>query len=191
MRSKMLAVAALAMLLAPVASSAGGGRWLHIRVDESGPGGEKVRVNVPLSMVETMLPLIEDGEFSGGKFRLNDHDLDAVKLRAIWKAVREAEEGEYITVESDDENVRVSRSGAYLHVNVDERGDDGDDVKVRIPTRVLDALLAGPGEELDLIAAIRALGDNSDGELVRVDGQNERVRIWVDASNVGEESSTK
>jgi len=191
MRSKLLAVAALTMLLAPVAAFAAEGRWIHIRVDKSGLDGEKVRVNVPLSMIETLLPLIEDEKFSGGKFRFNDHDMDAVKLRAIWKAVRGAEEGEYITVESDDENVRVSRAGAYLHVNVDETKADGDDVHVRIPTMVMDALLSGPGDELDLIAAIRALGDHGDGELVRVDSQDENVRIWVDASHVGEEKPTK
>lgn len=191
MRPKLLAVAALTLLLAPVAAFAAGGRWIHIRVDKSGHEGEKVRVNVPLSMIETLLPLLEDDEFSDGKFRLNDHDMDAVKLRAIWKAVREADEGEFITVESDDESVRVSRAGGYLHLNVDETTADGDDVQVRIPTKVMDALLSGQGEELDLIAAIRALGDHGDGELVRVDSQDEKVRIWVDTSNVGEESSTK
>jgi hypothetical protein len=117
--------------------------------------------------------------------------MDAVKLRAIWKAVRQAEEGEYITVESDGENVRVSRTGAYFHVNVDETTEDGEDVHVRIPTLVMDALLSGSGDELDLIAAVRALGDQGDGELVRVDSQDEKVRIWVDASHIGEESSTK
>ncbi|MDZ4805511.1 MAG: hypothetical protein SGI90_11685 [Candidatus Eisenbacteria bacterium] len=191
MRSTMLAVAALTLLLAPVAALAAGNRWLHIRVDESGRGGEKVRVNVPLSMVETLLPLIEDDDFSGGKIRFNDHDLNAVKLRAIWKAVRAAGEGEYITVESDDEIVRVSRAGAYLHINVDETDADGEDVHVRIPTLVMDALLSGPGDELDLVAAIKVLDENGDGELIRVKGQDESVRIWVDASNVGEESSTK
>jgi hypothetical protein len=189
MRSKMLAVAALLVLAAPVASAADKGRWLHIRVDESGPGGEKVRVNVPLSMVETLLPLMEDdGDFNGGRIRLNDHDMDAVKLRAIWKAVREAEEGEFVTVESDDENVRVSRSGPYLHVNVQDT-DDNEDVKVRIPTMVMDALLSGSGDELDLVAAIRALDDHGDGELIRVDSDDENVRIWVDASHSGEGSS--
>ncbi|HEX7878881.1 MAG TPA: hypothetical protein VF720_05695 [Candidatus Eisenbacteria bacterium] len=189
MRSNLLAAAALLVCLAPVAGASDTGRWLHIRVDESGPGGEKVRVNVPLSMVETLLPLIDDDDFSGGRIRLNDHDLDAVKLRAIWKAVREAGEGEFITVEGDDENVRVSRSGQYLHVNVDETDEDGDDVKVRIPTMVMDALLSGSGDELDLVAAIRALGDDGDGELVRVDSDDENVRIWVDASNSGEGST--
>jgi len=188
MRSNLLAAVALLVLVSPAAAS-DKGRWLHIRVDESGPGGEKVRVNVPLSMVESLLPLMDDDDFSGGRIRVNNHDLDAVKLRAIWKAVREAEEGEYVTVESDDENVRVSRSGQYLHVNVDDADRDGEDVNVRIPTLVMDALLSGTGDELDLVAAIRALGDHGDGELIRVDGDDENVRIWVDASNSGEGST--
>ena len=121
---------------------------------------------------------------------MNDRDMDAVKLRAIWKAVREAEEGEFVTVESDDENVRVSRSGGYIHVNVDETGHRGEDVQVRIPTLVMDALLSGTGDELDLVAAIRALdAHGGDGELIRVEGDDENVRIWVDASNSGEGST--
>jgi hypothetical protein len=188
MRRNLLfaAVAAATLVLAPVAGAAG--RWIHIRVEEKGPGGERVRVNVPLSMVETILPLIDDDEFRGGKIRLNDEDMDAVKLRAIWAAVRGAEDGEYVTVESDDENVRVARSGKYVLVNVEDRGRGRENVEVRIPEVVMDALLSGTGDELDLVAAVRALGEHGDGEIIRVVGDDEDVRIWVDSTHEGEGS---
>ena len=33
-------------------------RWMHIRVIESGPDGDRVRVNIPLSLAEAVLPTI-------------------------------------------------------------------------------------------------------------------------------------
>lgn len=181
------AVALAALALAPVAQAAGG-RWIHIRVEEKGKGGERVRVNVPLSMVESILPLIDDGDLRGGKIRLNDRDMDAVKLRAIWTAVRDAGDGEFVTVESDDENVRVARSGKYLLVNVEETGKNAENVQVRIPEIVVDALLSGQGDELNLVAAIQALDEHGDGEIIRVTGNDEDVRIWVDSTHEGEGS---
>ncbi len=64
-------------------------------------------------------------------------------------------------------------------VSVDE-GDGGENVEVRVPARVVDALLSGEGDELNLIAAMEALVDEGEGNLVTVTGDDENVRVWVD-----------
>ncbi len=43
---------------------------------------------------------------------------------------------------------------------------------------VIDAFLAG--EEFDLKAAVRALVDHGNGELVEVRDHRDHVRVWVD-----------
>ena len=83
-----------------------------------------------------------------------------------------------MTVEEDDEKVRVWKEAGYLMVSVVEH--DGENVEVRVPARVVDALLSGEGNELDLVAALEALVDEGEGQLVTVTGDDENVRVWVD-----------
>lgn len=186
MRRNLLIALGLVLSLAPAALAAPAGKWLHIKVDEKGPDGDRVMVNLPLTMVEAVLPLIEDDEFHGGHLKFNDHDMDAVKLRALWKSLRESPEGEYVTVEGREENVRVSRSGGYFIVLADDRDDDdgsAEHVEIRMPERVVDALLSGTDDELNLVAAIQALGEHGEGEIIRVKDGDDHVRIWVDTRN--------
>ena len=58
--------------------------------------------------------------------------------------------------------------------------EDGADVNVQIPSSVVDALLSGEGEELNFRAAIEALAAEGEGELVTVNDDDDRVRVWVD-----------
>ena len=175
-----------AVLLGGLASEAvAAGRWIHIRVLEHGEDGETVKVNFPLSALEKMLPLIDDGNFRDGRIRINNRDMDAPRLRAIWAAVREVEDGEFVTVESRDENVRVARSGGFLLVDVDETRGDRERVEIKVPITVIDALLSGEGDELNLAAAIRALDAHGSQQLITVDDDDSQVRIWVDSDQAG------
>lgn len=194
MRRNLLIAVGLALVLAPAALAAPAGKWLHIKVDEQGPDGDRVMVNLPLTMVEAVLPLIEDDEFHGGHLKFNDHDMDAVKLRTLWKSLREAPDGEYITVEGREENVRVSRSGGYFIVLADDRDDESgspEHVEIRMPERVVDALLSGTDNELNLVAAIQALGEQGEGEIIRVKDGDDHVRIWVDTRNQSQGGDTE
>jgi hypothetical protein len=183
---RLLMSGLLVAATAAVALAAPGDRYLHVRVVEQGPDGESVRVNVPLLLAEKILPLVDDHDLKGGRIRINDGDMDAARLRAIWAAVREAPDGEFVTVESRRESVRVARAKDHLLIKVDERDDGGEDVEISLPVTVVDALLSGEGDELNLVAALRALGDHGEGELVSVKSDDSHVRIWVDAIQSGD-----
>lgn len=159
-------------------------RWLHVHVVEEGGSGDTVRVNLPLSTIESLLPLVQAEGLQGGKFRLEGDDLEGVDVHAIWKALRETGDADFVTVDGTDGHVRVSRSGRFLLATVEGRDDDRETVKVRVPIAVVDALFSGPDDEIDLVAAVRALGDY-DGDIVRVEGGDSRVRVWVDADQDG------
>lgn len=179
MRRTMLATVVTLMLAAP-AGAAGEERWLHIHVDE-GAQGDRVRVNVPLSMVEQLLPAIHAENFRGGRVRIDGADLGDVDARAIWQAVRGAKDGEFVRVNSrSDGDVTVSKRDGMMLVTVDETGEGAERVRVRVPVAFVDALFAPGGGELDVAAAMRALSDAGDGELVTVESGDEKVRIWVD-----------
>ncbi len=176
-------IASLAVVVlfgAGAALAADPDRWLHVRVEEKCKGGETVRVNVPLALAAALIPMIDDEDLAGGKLRLNGRDITVAQLRALRDAVQKAPDGEYVTVDSPDEHVRVAKSGSLLTIDVTEEKESGETVHIKIPMRVVDALLAGDGEELDLVAALHALGRQGDGEIVNVVDASSTVRVWID-----------
>jgi len=114
-------------------------RWLHIRVEEHTGKHESVRVNIPLSLVESVAPLLDDVDLGHeGKLRVNDKDLDAVQLRKFLEAVRKSPDAQYVAVESEDEHVDVSKSGDTLYIRVRDDGDE-ETAEVKLPIAVVDA----------------------------------------------------
>ncbi|MCK4412999.1 MAG: hypothetical protein KAY32_05610 [Candidatus Eisenbacteria sp.] len=173
------------LLVALSAGAALGGspqRWLHIRVEGD---DETVRVNLPFQLIEAVLPLIDVDDFERGRVRIDidEFDVDDIDFPALIDALRESEEGEYVTVESHDENVRVTKQGEHLLINIE---DGRERVEVRVRLAVVDALFSGEPDELDILAAVQALGDEEECDLVTVHGDDETVRIWVDRSNTGD-----
>jgi len=168
-------------------------RWIHVRVTESGPDGDRVRINIPLSLAEAVLPTIKVDKFCEGKVKVEGHAFDQVDLRALLEAVGKAQDNQYVTVESKDENVEVAKAGEFLLIKVHEkRGGTGktagprkaeNTVDVKIPLKVAQALLSGSKDELNVLAAVRALDEYPSLELVSVKDEKDNVRIWVDSSN--------
>lgn len=199
MLTALAAVALMAAFITPAAAQAQtqakdtDGKWLHVRVIEEGEKGESVRVNIPLALAEAILPSIKVKHFDKGKVKLEDHmraHIEEVDLRAILDAVKTAQDGEFVTIESKNrDNVRVAKKGGYLLAEVRERDKDGKDrekVDVKVPMTVVEALLSGGKDELDILAAIRALARHGDTELVSVQDRNTTVRVWVDSKNTSE-----
>jgi len=178
-RAGRLAAAALIALCAAAGTAAADDLWLHVAVDE-GPEGARVRVNLPLTMAETALGMIPEEELRGGKIRFDDSDITLAELRQLWRELEESPDATFVEVEEADQRVLVSKSGGYLLVKAIEGGDNDQQVDVRIPAAVVDALLSGDGEELDVAAAVRALAAHGAGELVTVTDQETQVRVWVD-----------
>ncbi len=184
----MLAIA-LAVLMASAgawaqsASESSARPWLHVRVSERGDAASSVNVNLPLSAVEAVVALLPDRLMSHGRMRLHrDHELSVSDLRTLWGAVRDTGDGEFVSIDHDDSQVRVARSGDVIQIRFDGRDDDGDDaksVRVEIPVDVVDALLSGDGDTLNLVGALERLKERR-GDLVRITDGDERVHIWID-----------
>lgn len=171
-------IPALLVGLALATAASAADMWVHVRVEER--GGERVHVNVPIDMVGQILPHIRADRLRDGKIVLEDHDLRGTDLKEMWTALRAAKDGDYVTVRGGDGNVRVSKRDGMMRIDVDDPSEGGQQVRVRIPLRLVDALLA-PGENtLDVAAAMRVLSESGAGDLVTVTGGDESVRIWVD-----------
>src|SRR2546430_7842445 len=142
-------------------------RWLHVRVDNQQTKDETVRVNVPLELAEKVLPTIDKDRLHNGKVKVDKFDCQGVDVHALMAAVREAKDGEFVTVQNKDNDVRVAKQNNYFLVHVTEKNHPKNSrVEVKVPMKVVDALFSAGKDELDLVAGLRALAANGDTELV-------------------------
>ena len=154
--------------------------WLHVRVDE-GDDQAKVVVNLPFSLISKALPMMDvDGHIRGDTIEISDHEISYEEMRDLWLEVRNGPDMVFVTIEEEDESVRVWKEEGYLYVRVSGRHDERVDIKS--PLAVVDALLSGSGERFNIEAAVAALAEQGEGELVTVQDGAESVRVWVDSS---------
>ena len=184
MKRSVKLVGVILVLVLVVGSASASGSWLHVRVEYHGSRPEHVSINVPLDLVEAILPMIEVDELRHGRLHVHASELEGLDLRELLTALRDAPDAEYVKVQSDDETVRVAKENGYLIVRVDEQR--GDRVRIKIPLDVVEAMLTGNGDELDLIAGLRALAAHEGEDLVLVESDHESVRIWIDSNAEGE-----
>jgi hypothetical protein len=169
-------------------SSSQGERWLHVRVVSNDAKGETVRVNVPLELAEKVLPAINKDRLQHGKVKIDNIHANDVDLHALVDAIRTAKDGEYVTVQGTDQEVRVAKQAGHLIVHV--RNHEGkakgkeDQVEVKVPMTVVNALFSAGKDELDLVAALHALAANGDTELVSVKSDENTVHVWLDSKNL-------
>jgi hypothetical protein len=166
-------------------TSAHGDRWLHVRVISTNSKGETVRVNVPLDLAEKVLPAIDHDRLHNGKVRIGCMDCDGVDVRTLFEAVRTAKDGEYVTVQSNDADVSVMKKDGQMLVHVHDKNKSKDSrIEVKVPMKVVEALLSGSKDELDIVAGLHALASQGDVELVSVKDDENTIRVWLDSKNV-------
>lgn len=169
-------------LILPTASAFAQAEWLHVHVTE-GEGKETVRVNVPLSMVDALLPIIEKQHLGELKAKLPTDKFSVSDLRTAWNELNAQGDFQLVSVDSEDSRVRVALESGYVVIRSVE--DAEQEVLVQVPGAVVDALLSGPGEELNLAAGVRALRASGASEFVNVKDGDTHVRIWIDGVSSG------
>lgn len=164
-----------------------GDRWLHVRVISTDSKGESVRVNVPVALAETVLPAIDHDRLHGGKVRIGCMDCDGVDVRTLFNAVRNSKDGEFVTVQSKDADISVAKKDGQFLVHVhDKDKPKASQVEVKVPMKVVEALLSGGKDELDIVAGLHVLATQGDMELVSVKSEDSTVRVWMDSKNVAD-----
>lgn len=203
MRKSLVAGLGLALGLLPAAGSMAqtSNAWLHIRVDEA-EKASKVRVNLPMTVVEAALKAAPGIIEEHGKVNLGaHHGMKLADLRNVWKQLAGVGDAEFVTVESEGDNVRVQRKGDLVLIDVEHRGvvhkaeagkgtaeapakgtKHAGEVRVEVPVSLVDALLSGEGDEVNIQAAIAELQKRR-GDIVRVHDTDSNVRIWIDEQN--------
>lgn len=156
--------------------------WLHVQVTGEDDGAENVAVNVPLSAAEPLFALVPHRILSDGQLSLAGREVpvNVGAMRDLWRVLMEVGDTEFVTVDGEDETVRIARVGDQITVQVEDRDEEGTEtVDIQLPIVVVDALLAGDGDTLDVRAAVERLGELR-GDIVRVSEDERQVRIWID-----------
>jgi len=166
-------VAALAIAVAPAARA---DLWLHLRVTESGSRPSTVKINVPYSLVERVAPLVDEGKIDDGEIGWNGEHVEIGELRETWRALRSGKE----SVSKDGASWKLEGEGASETLVIHQKDAEGSS-EARIPARLVDALLSG-SDRLDFKAAAQVIGGLGSGELLAVDDDGTRVRMWVDST---------
>ena len=119
-----------------------------------------------------------------GNIKINNSEFRVEDLRKVWNDIRDEGDMEFVSVQGRDSNVRVYIQGNYLLVQPEDTHKKSK-VDIRIPLKVVDAMLSGKGEELNLTAAVKALRDSGIKDIITVKDEDTSVRVWIDDKNLG------
>jgi hypothetical protein len=160
-------------------------RYLHVKVDGKNTK-ELVRVNLPLSLIEKIIPAINERQFHNGTIEIGSFHANEVDLRAILDAAKSAPDGEFVTVQEPDCNVRVAKEHGQMIVHFVDK-EDGEKGDITIPWDVAQALASATNShQLNVEAAVQALDRAGDTTLVTVTDNEETVRVWIDSQNTSD-----
>ena len=116
--------------------------WIHVKVDEAGGDNARVTVNLPISLVESVLPMIESaGEIEDGRIVIDDSDVSIDDLRRILTALTDSPDATFAEVETDTERIVFFKDGDYLRVETDASA-EGTEIRAHFPIAVLEALVS-------------------------------------------------
>ena len=158
--------------------------WLHVQIVGTDSATGNLALNLPLSAVAAVLSMAPDHIIqSDGRLMVAEtHGVSVSDIRQMWNDLTVAGDVELVALEHDDQTVHVSRAGDKIEVRVRD-GNDDETVRVDLPVVVVDALLSGEGEMLNIPAAIEQLSQLR-GDIVRVTESERNIRIWIDELSV-------
>jgi hypothetical protein len=157
--------------------------WVHVRIQES--DGAQASIDLPVALVEVAMSMMEQkaGERAGTDFDVDiGEDVQVEDLRRMWNELRDAGDAQFFRSQKDGEEVRVYREGDRVFIQAD--GDDKT-VRVQVPVGVVDVLLEGEGETLNLVGAMRALARSGSEDVIEIREGQKTVRAWVDDQQAG------
>ncbi len=142
---------------------------VSIRGVVEGAEDQDIRVQVPIAMLESFRPAITDA--------LSQAQMDGkeIDFRALWQEIKAAGPNEYVSINNEDGNIKVSTTETHLVIKGDQGGDVFD---VKLPLALGDALLAG--EQVDFEALMAALDGLQGQDLVNVDTADAQIRVWIE-----------
>jgi len=171
---------ALALVVAAPVAAADSTRWLNVHVTEHNDG-TNVEVHLPLALVLSVIQSVDVENFHAGKVDIElDEDVD-IDFPEIFRAIKDAPDGDFITVKADDTTVVVTKNGGTITVDVDAMDEEEPaKVNVTIPASLIDAFQIDEENRIDVAAILESFSDLPDGDLITVTSTDADVRVWIE-----------
>ena len=182
MRGALSALAGAVLVVGPVRAQQDAS-WVHIRVQES--DGAQASIDLPVGLVEVAMSMMEReaGERAGSDLDLEiGDDVRVQDLRRMWNELRNAGDAQFFQAQKEGEHVRVYREGDRVFFQTD--GEEKT-VRVQVPVAVVDVLLEGEGDSLNLVGAMRELARSGSEDVIEIREGQKTVRAWVDSQQGG------
>ncbi len=178
MNRKITIIAAAFILIAGFALAGEETRWINVHVTEHSEG-TNVEVHLPLNLVLSVLKSVDVENFHRGQIDLDIDDVE-IDWAEIFAAVKDAPDGKFVTVNSPDANVSVSKQSGTLLIDVNEIDGESAKVKVTVPVEFMDALSINEESQIDVAALLESFDRLPNGDLVTVESDEANVRVWIE-----------
>jgi hypothetical protein len=150
--------------------------WLNVEVRESGMENPKVKVTLPLSLMEVVVNSLDTSNVLS--------DLKAEKgidLANLWQNLKNADTDEFVRIEDEGNKVQVYKDGENLRVTVQEEGFSEPNVQIRVPYAVMDYLVEqANSREFRLSDLISQLKGHLPLVLVEATHSGQSVKVWLE-----------
>ena len=150
--------------------------WMKVEVNQENAENAHVKVNIPLSMIEVFVDSVDKRQFLG-HFESSHPGLD---LANVWRQVRDAPMDDFVTIETDEENVRVWKDSEYFRVDVQEPGYPEPNIRIKLPLAVMDYLFDPEQSTLSFQEMVQSLRGSLPLTLLEANKEGESVRIWLE-----------
>mgnify|MGYP002063468789 CR=1 FL=1 len=147
--------------------------WGYLLEQKLRARGTNVEVHLPMNLVLTVLRNVDVENFHGGHVDFELDDMD-VNWPEIMKAVKDAPDGKFVTVTSDEADVNVHKQAGTLYINVNQKDDEMAKVEVTMPMEMMDALSFGEENTLDIAPGVGVEANQPDE-----DSDATRVGWWI------------
>jgi hypothetical protein len=171
----LLVVAATLLAAQLPATAAGGELWLRVDVTRQGEEAGRIKINVPLSLMEVVIESADGQKFFGPLEVAQGH----VDIGRMWQSIRDMANEEILSIEAEDEIIKVWKDRDYFRVDV-KKADEGAEVEVKIPLGLMDYLFNSERTGFDFKELVGAMRGYAPIQLVKVVSNEENVSIWIE-----------
>ena len=148
--------------------------WMRIEANHMDERGH-VKVNLPLSLIEVVVDSIDKRDFMAEL----EEDHPSLNIPKMWREIRKMDVDEFITVESDKENIKVFKDRDYFRINVTESGYSEPNIDVKLPLELMDYIFEGR-KEFDFQELVGRLRGHLPLTVVTAKHEGADVKIWLE-----------
>jgi hypothetical protein len=171
-----LAICALAAVATAQPAVAQSTVWLNVEIREPNADGPKVRINVPVSMMEMVVDSMDTAKI----FR-EMHDTGGIDLAALWRTLKDTDTEEFIRIDHEDATIQVFKADYTLRVVVQEAGYGEPNIQVNVPFAIMDYIVEGADNaEFRLSELIERLRGHLPLVLIEATQTDEIVKVWLE-----------